>query len=240
MDCIDTNMGRVGTSSHSKPGVHSVQSEEDLKKLFRIRQASMPDDILAFAEEVGFSRRLGNEQDYRLYDSNATYAPIVKRSRSMFNLTNSDERAEALSRFYNFARRLDSYETGVKEKELSFYSPALGGEFHFIQFETRHMKPAIDLIRINSLHLNIVHMGATGGGAQMPPHQGEEEEIDGPRKFASRMRRPPNDTCTSIGALVFSCRHLKILPYMAYLGARGGNGAFDVQLATCMQHGDGQ
>jgi len=87
------------------------------------------------------------------------------RSKSMFNISKTAEHAEALDRFYNFVRRLDSYEMGVKEKSLSFFSRALGGEFHFIQFETRHMELAMDLIRSNHLHMNIVHMGATGGGA---------------------------------------------------------------------------
>jgi type II pantothenate kinase len=60
---------------------------------------------------------------------------------------------------------LDTYDTEVKDKALSLYSRALGGEVHFIQFETRYLPRAMDLIRINDLHLNISKMGATGGGA---------------------------------------------------------------------------
>jgi type II pantothenate kinase len=41
----------------------------------------------------------------------------------------------------------------------------LGGDFHFIRFETRRMRNAMDLIRANNLHMNICEMGATGGGA---------------------------------------------------------------------------
>jgi len=89
----------------------------------------------------------------------------MKRSRSMFDISKSRDHAEALNRFYNFARLLDSYETGVKDKHLSFYSRELGGHFHFIRFETRRMENAMDLIRVNNLHQNIVQMGATGGGA---------------------------------------------------------------------------
>lgn len=89
-----------------------------------------------------------------------------KRSVSMVDLYSlSAKRAQALDSFYSLARKLDMYETGVKEKNLSFYSKSLGGEFHFIQFETRHMNLAMDLIQSYNLHVNIVKMGATGGGA---------------------------------------------------------------------------
>lgn len=84
----------------------------------------------------------------------------------MFDLTKSHHHAKALESFYNFVNRLDNYtETGIKDKHLSFYSRALDGEFHFIQFETRTMNNTMDLIKSNNLHKNIVEMGATGGGA---------------------------------------------------------------------------
>ena len=90
----------------------------------------------------------------------------MKRSHSLFDLTSKkSKREKALDRFYEFANRLDTYDTDVKDKSLSFYSRALGGEIHFIQFETRFLPEAMDLIKINDLHLNISKMGATGGGA---------------------------------------------------------------------------
>ena len=88
------------------------------------------------------------------------------RSHSLFNLSSKKaKREQALHRFYEFASRLDTYDTEVKDKSLSLHSRALGGEFHFMQFETRFLPQAMDLIRINDLHLNISKMGATGGGA---------------------------------------------------------------------------
>lgn len=75
------------------------------------------------------------------------------------------QKAEAMARFYDFARRLDSHRAGAKDHKLSFYSSRLGGEFHFIQFETRRMQNAMDLIKSNNLHRTIQQMGATGGGA---------------------------------------------------------------------------
>ena len=92
----------------------------------------------------------------------------MKKSRSMFDMSiaqQSRDHAEALNRFYHFARKLDTYREGVKDHKLSFYSRVLGGEFHFIRFETRRMANAMELIRANDLHLTIREMGATGGGA---------------------------------------------------------------------------
>jgi type II pantothenate kinase len=90
----------------------------------------------------------------------------VQRSRSMLELAKSKDHAEALDRFYLFAQKLDSHmQEGVRDKELSFYSRELGGSFHFIRFQTRHMGRAMDLIRSNDLHQDIQEMGVTGGGA---------------------------------------------------------------------------
>lgn len=83
------------------------------------------------------------------------------RSSNNNNNNNSgrDHHAEALHRFYNFARGLDSYRAGVRDVKLSFVllqprTGALGGEFHFIRFETRRMQNAMDLIRAHKLPLN--------------------------------------------------------------------------------------
>lgn len=101
---------------------------------------------------------------YPLHSPSNSPDASMKRSRSLFDLTSKKaKREKALDRFYEFANRLETYE--MKDKALSFYSRALGGEVHFIQFETRHLPKAMDLIRMNDLHLNISKMGATGGGA---------------------------------------------------------------------------
>lgn len=157
---------------------HTVQSEEDLKRLWDVRQASVPDDLDEYAEELHHDSLRGAES---LHSSPVTMgsapspdAPkplarsnsLMTKSRSMFDFsTHITEHAEALDRFYNFARRLDAYEHNIKDEQLSFYSRRLGGEFHFIRFETRAMGNAMDLIRANDLHRNIAEMGATGGGA---------------------------------------------------------------------------
>lgn len=71
---------------------------------------------------------------------------------------NQYRRKEALSRFYAVAKTL-----AADDPHLSFHG--LGGEFHFIQFETRNMEDAMRLIRHYNLHMNIQEMGGTGGGA---------------------------------------------------------------------------
>jgi len=100
----------------------------------------------------------------------------LKRVRSMFDMAKSkfEQRAQALDRFYTLVSRLEDGDSGVKENNLSFHSPSLGGEFHFIRFETRYMTQAMKLIRAHSLHLNIVQMGATGGGAHKYANAFEE------------------------------------------------------------------
>lgn len=183
-----TSIGMVGADAKdhvSQKHQHSRQSEMDLERMWQLRQASVPDKLAEFGEEAGIlsslpksrandtssngaasgaaSPRQDNHDGHApLAKSFSTFTPM-KKSRSMLDI--SAEKAEALDRFYEFAHRLDTYEAGVKDKDLSFYSRYLGGDLHFIRFETRRMKNAMDLIRVNNLHLNISEMGATGGGA---------------------------------------------------------------------------
>ena len=56
--------------------------------------------------------------------------------------------------------------TGVRDAELSFDMPDLGGSFHFIRFETRRMEGALNLARKHGLTAGMHTICATGGGAQ--------------------------------------------------------------------------
>jgi len=95
----------------------------------------------------------------------------VKRSASMLQFSFHDDTQKALDNFYNFASSLDSYmledenSTGFKDVHLNFYSRELRGEFHFVRFETRRIKEAMQLIQKYNMHLDIHYIGATGGGA---------------------------------------------------------------------------
>jgi len=139
----------------SKMTTQDTLSHEDLTKLLRARQSSMPEALLQFH----------HTHNSTLEQHHDDTIETIRKSRSMFNLVDGNERDIALSKFYTFANNLDSYASGMKENDLSFYSRALGGDFHFIQFETRRMQAALELIRISSFHRNILHIGATGGGA---------------------------------------------------------------------------
>jgi len=185
---------RIGSRLGSKKPHqrHSSASNDDLLTLSMRHEESVPDDLHAYAESVHLSQRgfhttdsmedilkmhsaavaAGGEEDSgdekegegkSGSDRTLTRSSSMRKSKSMFDFSRG--RIEALDRFYNFAHRLDSYREGVKDHKLSFYSRELGGDFHFIRFETRRMQNAMDLIRANNLHLNITRMGATGGGA---------------------------------------------------------------------------
>ncbi|CAJ1949795.1 unnamed protein product [Cylindrotheca closterium] len=173
------NMGtqtasKKAASNHS---THSDSSDEDIRHLDTLRQESVPDDLSQYRISVHFEtperpaarkrREEGSDKENK-NDENGSSAEIggnMKKSRSMFDLSVKQKKAEALDQFYNFARRLDSYQDSVRDHKLSFFSRELGGEFHFIRFETRRMPNAMELIRVNNLHKNICEMGATGGGA---------------------------------------------------------------------------
>lgn len=153
--------------------LHTVDSEQDLKPMYLVRQESLPDDLsecedLFVAPEFSTQESLemswhADDKSHRKCEENDNRG--MKKSRSMLDISKSRDHAEALDRFYNFARRLDTYETAVKDKNLSFYSRELGGDFHFIRFESSRMDNAMHLIRVNNFHRNIKTMGATGGGA---------------------------------------------------------------------------
>jgi pantothenate kinase len=160
---------------HSNRPMHSVASKLDLDHLKDLRQESVPDDLSLFRGTVHFeptdpALASHSKTSSATKDESSEQPPIagpsMKKSRSMFNLSDSQQKkAVALDRFYSFARRLDSYENSVRDHQLSFFSRELGGEFHFLHFESRWMTHAMDLIRYHNLHLSIAKMGATGGGA---------------------------------------------------------------------------
>jgi len=156
---------------------------KDLQSLYGIRQESLPDDIRQFRRLVDDSNdendSLGNQPTKSLQSSMnlPSSNKLMKRSMSMldFSTQHDQQKAEALNRFYAFARRLNTHEDSISDIRLSFYCRELGGEFHFISFETRKMKNAMDLIRYNNLHMNIRNMGATGGGAHKFAGKWEKE-----------------------------------------------------------------
>ena len=97
--------------------------------------------------------------------SKSTNGKGLHRSKSMLGISKSNDQAEALESFYEFARRFKSNEKAKADKELSYYSKELGGEFHFIHLESRAMLGVMELIKSSNVPTMINKIGATGGGA---------------------------------------------------------------------------
>lgn len=142
--------------------VHNDTSEHD--PIPTVRRRTSTDDIWDIRKSEPPRDTEVLMHDYKRHQS---MPPILvgggESNQTMFELSKSH--AEALGQFYHFARTFDSSQSGLKDSHLSFYSRELGGDFHFIRFETQDMVTAMDLIRNHNLHLNIREMGATGGGA---------------------------------------------------------------------------
>jgi len=138
--------------------LHDADSDEDLQGLLGARQESVPDRLDEYANTY---------QTNGMDDEHVNVNMGMKRSSSMSTLSKTmlGKKEEALDSFYSFASKLDTYDTAVKDKHLSYYSKYLQGTFHFIRFETRRMGVAMQLMRYNDFHLNIKEIGATGGGA---------------------------------------------------------------------------
>lgn len=144
--------------------LHNTDSNEDLKGLMGVRQESVPDRLDEYANTYQTNNN-GTEHEINGHQhENLTTG--MKRSTSLSTISKpTEEKKEALDNFYSFARRLDTYETAVKDKHLTYFSKYLNGTFHFIRFETRRMGNAMNLMRYNNFHLHIKEIGATGGGA---------------------------------------------------------------------------
>jgi len=177
---IDKNPVREEKRSSLRPrptvgSRYSQQTEELRKDLFRDDTTTTKTVPVSVSFEGTDPERVqeNHNKDIHHHDDVPT-TPNMRKSRSLFDFSQSKQKAEALDRFYSFARRLDSYENSVRDHQLSFFSRELGGEFHFIHFESRWMNHAMELIRYHDLHLNISKMGATGGGAHKYATEWEE------------------------------------------------------------------
>ncbi|CAM9740602.1 unnamed protein product [Chrysoparadoxa australica] len=89
----------------------------------------------------------------------------LKRNVSLGNLHETARQKEALQQFYEFMETAGDGTGGVRDEELTFYSPQLGGQLHFFRFETRLMDRASEQIRQSTIHHAIKAIGCTGGGA---------------------------------------------------------------------------
>ena len=113
------------------------------------------DELLNMIDNIFSDKPPEVESEQRFYNSFSGFDTAFQEQQMQ----------QALDRFYTFVRQLGSYGPDMQDKSQSFYSRTLGGEFHFIQFETRHMIHAMQLMKSNNLHRNISEIGIAGGGA---------------------------------------------------------------------------
>ena len=106
-----------------------------------------------------------NTENWEHRTRSTNKGPGLRRSKSAVGISKSNDQAAALERFYEFARGFKSNEKAKADKELSYYSKELGGEFHFILLESRAMLGVMELIKSSNFPTMINKIGATDGGA---------------------------------------------------------------------------
>lgn len=73
----------------------------------------------------------------------------LKRSQSLENL-NTPRHTKALDAFYDFMQAEGSpVRAELRDDNLTFFSRVLGGELHFMRFETRHIERVVDIVKSN-------------------------------------------------------------------------------------------
>lgn len=98
-------------------------------------------------------------------------APLV-RSDSLKNIESEDHQ-EALHQLYANMREPSMFT--IRDINLTFSSKFLGGDIHFLHFETRNMVSAVNTLSSTAITENIRSIGCTGGGAQKYARIMEEE-----------------------------------------------------------------
>ena len=73
----------------------------------------------------------------------------LKRSQSLENLS-TPRHTKALDAFYEFMQAEGSpVRAELRDDNLTVYSRVLGGELHFMRFETRYMDKVVDIVKSN-------------------------------------------------------------------------------------------
>ena len=120
---------------------------------------------------------------------------VRKASHGSLAKLDAPDHQAALKELYEYmnSTRMDANNSNLLHDDgLSFYSSALGGRLHFLNFETRNMINVIDLLSMQgeAFH-NVRSIACTGGGAHKYAAEVEEylavtlEQVD---EFASTIR----------------------------------------------------
>eukprot|EP00977_Amphora_coffeiformis_P016193 scaffold4940_cov163-Amphora_coffeaeformis.AAC.8 len=159
---VFTRHERHSSYTAGSGSTNSVMSEVDLRSLHALapeyrntkteRSNSMRDLRKTHSDEFPVGKTMLPENGELLHPpatqtdskpravSETATRPIPKvQSMFDFQFTIRD-REEALDRFYNFAKHLDTFtRDGVRDHKLRFYSRELGGYFHFIHFVSQSL-----------------------------------------------------------------------------------------------------
>lgn len=113
---------------------------------------------LVYFEQTRKSRKVERTQQQKrrsnYFDNPLKKATTLKRSASLENL-NTPRHTKALDAFYDFMQAEGSpVRAELRDDNLTFSSRVLGGELHFMRFETRYMDRVVDIVKSN----RYVHM----------------------------------------------------------------------------------
>ena len=108
---------------------------------------------LVYFEQTRKSRKVERTQQQKrrsnYFDNPLKKATTLKRSASLENL-NTPRHTKALDAFYDFMQAEGSpVRAELRDDNLTFFSRVLGGELHFMRFETRYMDRVVDIVKSN-------------------------------------------------------------------------------------------
>lgn len=127
---------------------------------------------LVYFEQTRKSRKVERTQQQKrrsnYFDNPLKKATTLKRSASLENL-NTPRHTKALDAFYDFMQAEGSpVRAELRDDNLTFFSRVLGGELHFMRFETRYMDRVVDIVKSNRyVHAEDRKKGASHGSVSL-------------------------------------------------------------------------
>lgn len=106
---------------------------------------------LVYFEQTRKSRKVERmqQQKRRNYTDKPFQKSTLKRSASLENLS-TPRHTKALDAFYAFIQAEGSpVRAELRDDNLTFFSRVLGGELHFMRFETRYMDRVVEIVKSN-------------------------------------------------------------------------------------------
>jgi type II pantothenate kinase len=93
-------------------------------------------------------------------------APKTPTSRGGRAMERSESYISAVEQMKDFLLQSETYgASGTRDTSLSVKSRRLGGDIHFIRFETKRMTDAMQILAMAGIHQSVMSLYSTGGGA---------------------------------------------------------------------------